>query len=706
MKKTNKLILISIIITLFAIFYYFDFSTYFSLSFFKENHQELIQLYNQSPVFFIGSYFVIYVITTALSIPGATILTLAGGNIFGPLLGVLIVSFASTIGATLSFLSSRYLFRNYFESKFPTQMKEVNNGFEKDGILYLLSLRLIPVIPFFLINILMGLTQIRTMTYFFVSQAGMFLGTLVYVNAGVQLASITDVDDIFSFKTIASFSLLGLLPLIAKFILKIIKTNLSYKNFNRPEKYDYNMIVIGAGAGGLVTSYICAMAKAKVLLIEKDKMGGDCLNTGCVPSKALINIAKKAHIVRNSSQSGICHNDLSIDFNKVKKSIFEKIKLIRPHDSIERYKSLGVECLSGSARIQTPWSVEVNGISYTTKNITIATGASPVIPKIPGLEKINYLTSDTIWSLDHCPKRLLIIGAGPIGLELGQAFSRLGSKVTIIDKDSQILSKEDCDISDVLYQKLCQENISIKLNATINSFENKNSALICSDGAQETIEFDYCLIAIGRASNISDLTNLDFELNESGTIKTNEHMQTSFPNIFACGDVAGPFQLTHAASHQAWYCAINGIFGKFKKFKINYNALSWVTYTFPEVATVGLNEKMAIEKKINYEVQQYELSDLDRAIIDEQNFGKIKVLLNKNTQKIIGATIVHPQASTLIQQYIQAITFNRDLDFILRPIQPYPTINEGNRYLASNWKKQKGPKFLLGLLEKYNRYMR
>lgn len=706
MKKNNKLILISIIITLFTIFYYFDFSDYFSLTFLKENHLELIQQYNQRPIFFIGIYFIIYVIVTTLSIPGATILTLAGGSIFGLWLGVLIVSFASTIGATLSFLSSRYLLRNYFEEKFPTKMKEVNNGFEKDGVFYLLSLRLIPVIPFFLINILMGLTQIRTIIYFFISQVGMLLGTIVYINAGVQLSSITNVEDIFGFKIIVSFSLLGLLPLMAKFILKNIKTNQLYKNFERPVKYDYNMIVIGAGAGGLVTSYICAMARAKVLLIEKDKMGGDCLNTGCVPSKALINIANKVYEVRRSSQFGIHHKDLLVDFKQVKKSITEKIKLIEPHDSIERYQSLGVECLRGNAKIQNPWSVEIDGVSYTAKNITIATGASPIIPKIPGVEKIDYLTSDTIWNLDHCPERLLIVGAGPIGLELGQAFSRLGSKVTIIDKDSHILSKEDRDISDILLQKLHQENISIKLNSTINSFEGKNSVTINCEGIQETIEFDYCLMAIGRAANISDLTNLDFELNMSGTIKTNQYMQTSFPNIFACGDVAGPFQLTHAASHQAWYCAINALFGKFLKFKINYNTLSWVIYTSPEVATAGVNEKMAIEKNINYEVQEYELSDLDRAIIDEQNFGKIKVLLNKNTQKIIGATIVHPQASTLIQQYIQAITFNKDLNFILRPIQPYPTINEGNRYLAGNWKKQKGPQFLMGLLEKYNRYMR
>jgi dihydrolipoamide dehydrogenase len=685
----------------------FGLSEYLTLDYLKENQQVLSNYYSENQLKTIAIYMGIYILSTALSLPGATVITLAGGAIFGLVRGTIIVSFASTIGATLAFLAARFLLKDYVQEKFSNKLKVINEGIEKDGAFYLFTLRLIPAFPFFLINLVMGLTPIKTVTYFFVSQVGMILGTIVYVNAGVELSKIDSLKGILSPSLLLSFTLLAFVPLVGKKIISIIKSNKVYKNYKRPKKYDYNMIAIGAGAGGLVTSYIGAAVRAKVALIEKHKMGGDCLNTGCVPSKALIKSASVINQSNRAKEYGIKNIQVDFDFKDIMNRIKTVIKKIEPHDSVERYTSLGVDCIQGAAKIISPWEVEVNGKVLTTKNITISTGASPFVPPIEGIETSSYLTSDTLWNLEELPKSLVILGGGPIGLEIAQSFSRLGSKVTIVEMLPRVMMKEDPDVSEVIQNKLTQEGVSVLVNHRAKKFEGKK--LICeTNNTDIEIEFDQVLIAVGRKANTKGfgLEDLGVELRGNGTINTNEYLQTNFPNIFACGDVAGPFQLTHTAAHQAWYCAVNGLFGSFKKIKVDYSVIPWATYTDPEVATVGKNEEACKAEGINYEVTKYGIDDLDRAIADSEDHGFVKVLTKPGSDKIIGATIVGAHASDLLIEFISAMKHGFGLNKILGTIHSYPTMGEANKYLAGVWKNERKPEKLLHYVEKFHKFKR
>lgn len=703
----KKIVLMSLVVICFALFFYFDLSQYTTLEYVKAN-QELFQSYyleNQLQTIII--FFSIYILTTALSIPGATILTLLGGALFGLPLGLLIISFASTIGATLAFLLARTIFKDSLEKKYSQKLKTINKGVEKDGAFYLFTLRLVPVFPFFLINILMGLTNMKTFVFFIVSQVGMFAGTVVYVNAGVQLSQIDSLKGILSFDLLMAFAALGFLPIISKKIIHLFKAKKVYRRFKKPKNFDYNMIVIGGGAAGLVTSYISAAVKAKVLLVEKHKMGGDCLNTGCVPSKALIKGAKVAHTIAKSSEFGIQASIDRIDFKEVMRRVHKTIKQIEPHDSVERYTNLGVDCLSASATIISPWEVEVDGKIYTTKNITIATGASPFVPSIPGIDKSDILTSENLWELDELPQRLVILGAGPIGLEMAQSFNRLGSKVTVIELNDSIMNKEDKDVSKLVYDRLINEGVDFKLNSQVTKFD-ANTLSISHNGMEQVLEFDKCLVAIGRKANVKGfgLEKLGLDLNENSTINVNEFMQTKFPNIFACGDVAGPYQLTHMAAHQAWYCAVNGLFGILKKFKVDYSTVPWVTYTDPEVAFVGKNEKQLLEEGIDYDIVKYDISDLDRAITDGEDYGLVKVLTAKGSDKILGAYIVGQNAGELITEFVTTMKHNKGLNDILGTIHSYPTMSEANKYSAGVWKKMNAPEKLLSYVEKFHTWRR
>lgn len=557
----------------------------------------------------------------------------------------------------------------------------------------------------------MGLTPIKTISFFFISQVGMLLGTIAYVNAGLQLSNIKNLKDIISPQIIISFAILGTLPLIAKKIIEIISRKRVYKNFKKPKKFDYNMIVIGAGSAGLVTSYITATVNARVALVEKDKMGGDCLNTGCVPSKAIIKTAKVAHYAKRSQELGIKNIQVDIDFKDVMERVHKIIKTVGPHDSVERYSKLGVDCLSGEAKIISPWEVEVNKKIITTRNITIATGASPRVPNIEGLDQIDYLTSNTLWKIQELPKKLVVLGGGPIGLEMAQAFSRLGSEVTVIHRSAEIMAKEDSDISDLITDKLKSEGVTI---STMHSPHKVIKAtpynlLICKHNGKEVkIPFNQILIATGRVANIQDigLENLNIKLRKNGTIDANQYLQTNYPNIFVCGDVTGPYQLTHMAAHQAWYCAVNALFGKFKKFKVDYRTVPWTTYTDPEVATVGLNEKIAKQKNIPYEVTKYGVDDLDRAIADSENYGIVKVLTVPGKDKILGATIVSNHASDILLEFVLAMKYGLGLNKILGTIHTYPSMGEANKYLAGAWKMARKPEKILYYLEKYHSWQR
>lgn len=707
----KKLWLISLIVLVVSVFYIFDLSQYLNFTYLKENQATFYQYYQQHPVQVSFIYFLVYVISTALSLPGAVLLTLIGGALFGLVWGVVLISFASSIGATLAFLVSRFLLRNPVQNRFGRQLEAINRGIEKEGRFYLFTLRLVPLFPFFIINLLMGLTPIKTSTYYWVSQVGMLAGTIVYVNAGTQLAQLDSVSGILSLPLIISFTLLGLFPLLAKKLLNFIQARKMYQGYEKPEHFDRNLIVIGGGAAGLVTSYIGAAIKAKVTLIEKDKMGGDCLNTGCVPSKALIRSAKFMSHIQRAGEFGFHSADAQFEFRDIMQRVKRVISQVEPHDSVERYSKLGVECLQGKAMITSPYSVEINGRTLTSRNIVIATGASPFVPDFTGLNEVGYLTSDTLWDLREQPRRLLILGGGPIGCEMAQSFARLGSQVILLDRNTRILKREDADVADLVQQRFAQEGIDLRLEHQALRFENNqgNKILWCQHQGQTLqIEFDQVLIALGRKANTEGfgLETLGIPTSSQGTIEVNEYLQTKFPNIYACGDVAGPYQFTHTAAHQAWYASVNSLFQGFKAFKVDYSVIPCATFTDPEVAHVGIIEQQAQETQIAYEVSRFELADLDRALTDEEAHGFIKVLTVPGKDKILGVTIVGEHAGDLIAEYVSAMRHNIGLNKILSTIHIYPTLAEANKYVAGQWKQAHQPEQILSWLKRFHQWRR
>jgi dihydrolipoamide dehydrogenase len=713
--KTSKILLLMVIVSMIASFFIFDLNQYLSLDALK-SQQAVIESYrDEYPIASIIVYILIYVVVTGLSLPGATILTLAGGGVFGLLWGTVIVSFASTIGATLAFFAARFLFRDAVNSRFSTRLNVINEGGEKEGAFYLFTLRLIPIFPFFMINLTMGLTKLKIWTFYWVSQLGMLAGTIVFVNAGTQLAKIESLSDILSPALLGSFILLGLFPLMAKKIIEAIKKVGIYQQWDKPKHFDNNLIVIGGGAGGLVTSYIAAAVKAKVTLIEKHKMGGDCLNTGCVPSKALIRSAKHLSHIKRSAEFGIKEATVKFDFSEVMERVQSVIKTIEPHDSVERYTELGVNIIEGEAMIISPWEVQVKTAQgakiLTTRSIVIAAGAKPFIPPIPGIDQIGVLTSETIWNLRELPKRLLVLGGGPIGCELTQCFARLGSQVIQVEKNSRLMLREDSDVSDIVMARFKQEGVDLRVQHTATEFiiEKGEKILIAEhNGARVHLPFDEVLIAIGRTANVTGygIEALGITLSSKKTIATNAFQETNYSNIYACGDVAGPYQFTHTAAHQAWYAAVNALFGKFKRFRTDYSVIPWSTFTDPEVARVGLNEQEAVEQNIPYEMVKYNIDDLDRAIADSEAHGFVKVLTQPNKDKILGVTIVGEHAGDLIAEFVLAMKHDIGLNKILGIIHIYPTMAEANKYVAGVWKRKHTPKKIIGWLERYHRWQR
>ena len=711
--KASKIFLLIVITGLIASFLFFDLYQYLSLEALKTQRAHLVAYDQQNPILSVVIYMLVYIVITALSLPGATILTLIGGALFGLSLGVFIVSFASTIGATLAFLGARFLFRDSINTRFGSKLKAMNEGIEKEGAFYLFTLRLVPVVPFFMINLVMGLSSLKSWTFYWVSQLGMLAGTMVYVNAGTQLGKLESLSGILSPKLLGAFVLLGGFPLIAKKISESVKKSRIYRPWKKPTKFDNNLIVIGGGSGGLVTSYIAAAVKAKVTLIEKHKMGGDCLNTGCVPSKALIRSAKYLSHTKRSAEFGFKQTDVTFDFSDVMERIQSVIKTIEPHDSVDRYTQLGVNVIEGRATILSPWEVEVKTVEgtkvLTTRSIVIAAGAKPFMPNIKGLAEMKPLTSDTVWELRELPKRFLVLGGGPIGCELAQSFARLGSQVTQVERNTRLMRREDDDVSVMVMAKFKQEGIDVKVECLVKAFiiENNTKIMLADyQGKVIKIPFDQILVAIGREANIKGygVEELGIALSPRKTIETNGFQETNYPNIYACGDVAGPYQLTHVAAHQAWYVAVNALFGQFKRFRTDYSVIPWSTFTDPEVARVGLNEQEAKAQGIAYEVVSYGIDDLDRAIADSEAYGFVKVLVQPKKDKILGVTIVGEHAGDLIAEFVLAMKHGIGLNKILGTIHIYPTLAESNKYVAGVWKRQHAPKKLLVWVERYHRW--
>ena len=710
----KRWMVLGVVVAAIATFFTFDLGHYLSLDNLQAQRANLLSYRDAHPMMATGVFFSVYVLATALSIPGALVLTLAAGAIFGLLWGTIIVSFASTLGATGAFLAARYLLRDAVQARYGDRLKAINQSIEKDGAFYLFTLRLVPLIPFFLINLLLGLSAMPVRTFFWVSQIGMFAGTVVYVNAGTELAKITSLKGILSPGVLGAFVLLGIFPYFARALLNALKARKVYANYRKPKNFDRNLIVIGAGSAGLVTSYIAAAVKAKVTLIEKHQMGGDCLNTGCVPSKALIRSAKFASHLDRATEFGFDMVTGKPNFAKVMERVQQIVQAVEPHDSVERYSGLGVECIKGEAKILDPWTVQVNGQKLTAKAIVIAAGARPFVPPIPGLSEIVYLTSDNLWALRELPQRLVVLGGGPIGCELTQAFARLGSQVTQVEMLPRIMIREDAEISERVKQRFEAEGISVRVNTKAKRVvvENGEKYLICeSNGQDERIAFDQILVAVGRVANLRGYGLEELGIKVGKTVEVNEFLQTNFPNIYACGDVAGPYQFTHTAAHMAWYASVNALFAPLLglrggKFKVDYSVIPWATFTEPEVARVGLNELDAKEKNIPYEVTTFDLEELDRAIADGEAHGVVKVLTVPGKDKILGVTIAGEHAGDLIAEYVLAMRHGIGLNKILGTIHIYPTLAEANKYAAGQWKQAHKPEAALRVLEKFHAWMR
>ncbi|MGC2520219.1 MAG: FAD-dependent oxidoreductase [Burkholderiales bacterium] len=712
----NRLLVAVLMAALIAAFFAFDLGQYIRLEYFKSQQAAIDGFYRANPLLAGGIFFAIYIAVAALSLPGAAVLTLFGGAIFGLVWGTVIVSFASTLGATLAFLSSRFLFRDAVQQRFGDRLKAVNAGFEKEGAFYLFTLRMIPLFPFFLVNLLMGLTPIGVWTYYWVSQVGMLAATMVFMNAGAQLAQVTTLSSVLSAKLLGSFILLGIFPLIAKRAVDFARARKALAKWPRPARFDRNLVVIGAGSAGLVSAYIAAAVRARVTLIEKHKMGGDCLNTGCVPSKALIKSARVIAQMKRAREFGLKPVNVEFDFADIMERVQRVVKAVEPHDSVERYTRLGVECMQGEAKITSPWTVEIKregggAQMLTTRAIVIAAGARPFVPPIPGIEEVGYLTSDTVWNLRALPKRLVVLGGGPIGCELAQCFARFGSQVTQVEMLPRILVREDPEISDRVARQFRDEGIDVRVEHKAKQLlrEDGEKILVCEhEGSDVRIPFDELLCAVGRIANTSGygLEELGIGTTRARTVDINEYLQTIYPNIYACGDVAGPYQFTHTASHQAWYAAVNALFGGLRKFRVDYSVIPAATFTDPEVARVGLNETEAREKNIPFEVTTYGIDDLDRAIADGEAHGVVKILTVPGRDRILGATIVGEHAGDLIVEFIVAMKHGIGLNKILATIHIYPTFAEANKYAAGNWKKAHAPQRLLAMAEKFHAWMR
>lgn len=718
-KKLSLLLLAALMI---AAFFVFDLQQLLTLEGLQSGIDRFAVWRNASPLFVGLGFLGLYVVVAALPLPGAAIMTLAAGALFGMFWGTVIASFASSVGATLAFWAARYVMRDAVQTRFGDRLKSLNDGMARDGAFYLFTLRLVPIFPFFLINLLLGLMPIRATTFYWVSQLGMLAGTLVYVNAGTQLARIDSLSGIVSPGVMLSFALLGVFPMLSKSILGWMQRRRVYAGRQPPKTFDRNLVVIGAGAAGLVTAYIAAAVKAKVTLVEAQKMGGDCLNYGCVPSKALIRSAKLAHQIRHGDHYGLESSSPTLNFRKVMARIHTVIRSVAPHDSVERYTTLGVEVLQGYGRVIDPWTVEIrlhDGSTrrLTTRSIVIAAGARPFVPPLPGLEDVGYVTSDTLWDefskLDAPPRRLLVLGGGPIGCELSQSFARLGSHVTQIEIGARIMAREDEEISALARASLERDGVEVLTEHKALRCEQETQGpnarkfiVVEHRGSERRIEFDTLLCAVGRVARLQGYGLEELGIPTQRTVVTNEYLETLYPNIYAAGDVAGPYQFTHTAAHQGWYAAVNALFGTIKRFKVDYSVIPWSTFIDPEVARVGLSEQEAREKSIAYEVTRYGLDDLDRAIADGAAYGFVKVLTVPGKDRILGVTIAGEHAGDLLVEFVLAMKHGLGLNKILGTIHTYPTLAEANKYVAGEWKRAHAPQTLLKWLERYHAWRR
>jgi pyruvate/2-oxoglutarate dehydrogenase complex dihydrolipoamide dehydrogenase (E3) component len=457
--------------------------------------------------------------------------------------------------------------------------------------------------------------------------------------------------------------------------------------------YDYDIGVIGGGAAGLTTASGCAQLGAKTLLIEKEPaLGGDCLHFGCVPSKTLIRTAQVYHQARTMSRFGLPQVDLPpVDFSRVAARIQEVIQTIQKHDSVERFCSLGAQVEFGAPEFVDEHSIRMDGRTVSAKSWVLATGSSPGAPAFDGLDQIEYLTNKDIFSLDSLPSSLIIIGAGPIATEMAQAFARLGSRVEVVQRSGQILSKEDPDMAELVQQRLQEEGVRFHLKTTVLGFQDRGDQREVrfrdDQGQERSLTAEKVLVALGRQPNIEGL-NLDkagIELSRKGIV-VDERMRTSQKHIYAAGDVTGQYLFTHAAGYEGGIIVSNAAFHLPRK--VDYSLLPWCTYTEPELASIGYNEKRAAEAGIEYQVFSEEFGNNDRSLAEGEDTGRIKMLLDSK-DKPIGVQIMGPQAGELISEWVAALNGQVKLTTMAGAVHPYPTLAETNKGVVGKYLQPK-----------------
>ncbi len=639
-------------------------------------------------------FFVTYVVVTALSLPFAVWLTLLGAALLGFWQGLVLISFASSIGALLAFLVARYLMRDWVRGRLGPRLAKIEKGAARDGEFYLFSLRLIPVVPFFVINLAFGLTWMKAWKFYAVSQLGMLPGTAVYVAAGAQLGDLNSLPGIVSPGLLGAFAALAVFPWVARAALRVWARKRAYRGYERPAKFDRNLIVIGAGAAGLVASYVAAQAKAKVTLVQEGPMGGDCLNFGCVPSKALIASARAAGVARGSEALGV-RADVSVDWPVVTQRISEVIAQIEPNDSVERYEGLGVEVIEGHARLEDPWTVRVGDERLTARGVVLATGAAPVIPPIEGIGSVEPLTSDTLWetlaAMPAPPERMVILGGGPIGCEIAQALARLGAGVTVVEAAERLLIREDTEASDAIAAALRADGVDLKLGAKAIRFGRDDSGeeggkwLELEDGSK--LGFDTLLVAVGRKARLEGFGLEELGIPANKVIETNDYLETLMPNIYAAGDAAGPLQLTNAAGHQGWIAAANALASPFWRFKAHAAPIPHAVFTSPELARVGMTAAEAEAEGVHHEVTTYPLGDLDRALAEGAGQGFVRIVTPKGSDKILGATVCGAHAAEVLAEFALAMRHGLGLGKILSTPHIYPSWSEAAKNAAGRWRQ-------------------
>ncbi|MBA3536096.1 MAG: FAD-dependent oxidoreductase [Tatlockia sp.] len=707
-KKLRSWLPLILLLGLLILFFSLRLDKYLTFTSLRENRATLISWTKEH--FFMAAllYMSCYTLAVAASVPGAVFLTLAGGFLFGVVFGTVFVIVSATLGATALFFAVRTSFGDWLAKSALSWLGRMREGFQQNAFSYLLMLRLVPLFPFWVVNIVPALLGVDAKTFIITTFFGILPGSIVYVMVGNGLSHVFEANQTPNLGII--FDIKVLLPLLALAALSFIP--ILYKRVNPKEQkknpktnqIKCDLSIIGAGAGGLSVAAVAAQLGLKVVLLESGKMGGDCLNYGCVPSKSLLAAGKIAYQLRHAAQFGISSKGLEIDFKKVMQQVHAVIKVLAKNDSVERFESLGVQVIKAVARFSGVNTLVAQDRVIEARRIVIATGSSPFKPPIPGLEDTPYLTNETIFNLTEQPKHLIVIGGGPIGCELAQAFSMLGSKITLIE-GFNLLPKDDVDCVAILRAQLKAMGIIIHEQAKVLGVEPHAhggiKVSINQAGEKLAIRGSHLLIATGRRANVE---NLDLEkagiVYSNKGIEVNSRLQTSNRRVYALGDVVGPYQFTHMATYQAGIVLRNIAFKI--PAKVDYRAIPWVTYTLPEIAHVGLLAEEAL-KHADIQFTEWSFLENDRAQTEHSLEGKIKIISDKKG-RVLGVTIVGAHAGELILPWVIAIREKRTLRSFTDAVSPYPTLSEISKRVAGEFYKSKlfsnKTRWLVGLLKK------